>query len=91
MEAALAHSAGVLRRRRRQVDTVERRAERAQVLAELGELSSARQALEGAARHVGSSQESGQETSGPETPLPNALINFRPALRQARKGAVGGP
>ena len=47
-EAAEAHKAGVLRRRHRQVDSVEKRAERAQALVELGELSSARQALEGA-------------------------------------------
>ena len=46
--AAEAHKAGVLRRRHRQVDSVEKRAERAQALVELGELSSARQALEGA-------------------------------------------
>ena len=46
--AAEAHKAGVLRRRHRQVDSVEKRAERAHALVELGELSSARQALEGA-------------------------------------------
>ena len=45
---ATAHKAGALRRRHRQVDSVEKRAERAQALVELGELSSARQALEGA-------------------------------------------
>ena len=47
-EAAVAHKANVLRRRHRQLDSVEKRAEHAQALVELGELSSARQALEGA-------------------------------------------
>ena len=47
-KAPRTHKAGVLRRRRRQCDSVEKRAERAQALVELGELSSTRQVLEGA-------------------------------------------
>ena len=46
-EVAQSRARGSRRIRQNQVDSVERRAERAQALAQLGELSSARQALEG--------------------------------------------
>ena len=53
LEAATQGSAAQSRRRRRQKDSLERRVERAMGLAQLGELSNARQALEGEAIALG--------------------------------------
>ena len=53
MEGAMVGRSAQAKRRRCQKDTVERRAARALGLAQLGELSSARQALEGAAVATG--------------------------------------
>ena len=80
VEASSARS----RRRRTRVDSVERRAERAQVLVALGEISAGRAALEGAPVAPGSQATLDalrDETRRPRTlrePLPEELSDFQP-------------
>ena len=82
VEASSARS----RRRRTRVDSVERRAERAQVLVALGEISAGRAALEGAPVAPGSQATLDalrDETRRPRTlrePLPEELSTFQPEI-----------
>ena len=79
-EAAVARG----RRRRTWVDSVERRAERAQTLVALGEISSGRAALEGSPVAPGNQATLNSlrdESSRPRTlrdPLPDHLLNHQP-------------
>ena len=75
------------RRNRTAVDSVERRAERAFCLAQLGELSSARQALEGDAVALGNDQtlqalrDPLRRPPVPRDPLPADLQQFQPEVQ----------
>ena len=72
------------RRSRNFADTVERRAERARVLATMGELSSARLALEGEAvapgdqATLGSSRDRRRRPPEPREPIPQEILDHRP-------------
>ena len=94
-------------RRRNQDGDLERRTERAHRLVQLGELSSARQALEGSDLAPGNRNtlEALQARPGlPRDPLPDDIVGHMPArafelnearfgqnLRSSRRGAASGP
>ena len=85
LKLSIQGAAASCRRRRGQKDTIERRAARAFELCQLVELSSARQALEGAAIAPADSR-----TEEPEEDLDvdvDALLN----LRTVRRGPAAGP
>ena len=103
-EAATAHRR---RRRRARENDVEKRAARALNFVQLGELSSARQALEGADLAPGNDETLRalrQRPAFPQEPIPPALMQLRPPrqhelddkllgknLKSATRGAAGGP
>ena len=104
LELSVQGSTASCRRRRTQKDTVERRATRAFDLCQLGELSSARQALEGAATAPASRTEKLLKDESREKPnrpfhfgsgVRGALQSRRGLLlknlRTARRGAAAGP
>ena len=64
------------RRRRRQDDEVAKRADRFQSLVQMGELSTARQALEGAAVAPGTEATRFLATFRSEPPLPGKTVDF---------------
>ena len=82
-EVAQSRARGSRRIRQNQVDSVERRAERAQALAQLGELSSARQALEGSCVAPGnlatlrSLTNPSRRPARPRDPLPDSVVEHR--------------
>ena len=75
------------RRSRRQVDEIEQRSLRAEALIQVGELSHARQVLEGAALAPGNQatldalQDPERRPAQPRAPLPEDLAQFTPARR----------
>ena len=94
------------RRRGRGPNNVEKRAARAHTFVQLGELSSARQALEGADLALGNTNTLGElrrRPARPHEPSPPALMQLKPRpfdldekklgknLRSAKRGAAGGP
>ena len=100
-------SASRRQRRRQQLNDVERRAIRAQHLVLLGELSSARQALEGADLAPPTDQTLSSlrtRPTRPRAPLPLEIFHFRPAsplqldedvfaknIRSSKRGVAGRP
>ena len=69
------------RRRRTQTDTIDRRAERAESLVHLGELSSGRHALEGAPLAPGN-EETRRALTDKEAQLSENLLSFQPGLHE---------
>ena len=104
-EAAV--NAGVRRRRRTMNDSIERKAERAQMLVMMGVVSSGRRALEGAPLAPGNDATLAQlrrRPQEPREPLPQEITGrraespfsldhslFMQNLRCARRGAAAGP
>ena len=91
---------GSIRRRRSHVDTQQRRAERAQTLVLMGEVSAGRQALDGASLAPGTTQETLEQVPREEVPreltqsentfmLDHNMLTKN--LKCARRGAAGGP
>ena len=97
LELSIQGAAASCRRRRGQKDTIERRAARAFELCQLGKLSSARQALEGAAIAPGDSktEKLKDETRRPRVariPIDRSILEvLLQNLHTARRGAAAGP
>ena len=77
-------------RRRTVSDDVEKRTLRAELLVQVGELSAARQALEGAALAPGNQATLDALTDATRRP-PHLRPTFNKNLRSSRRGAAGGP